>query len=118
MLRVYFLFVDQVGDVETVRGTDIMHDAILLATWDKDKRQLIMDTSDAEHLALATLAISWRNPLPQEIDLFNSIIFSLPPSTDTIRAEEILSLSPPVITMPEMWELLRIFGKHLGYTFN
>lgn len=39
-----------------------------------------------------------------------------PPLTqDEIRAGELLATSPPVITLPEIWELLRIFGRKLGY---
>lgn len=37
------------------------------------------------------------------------------PDPDTIRAAEILATSPSAITMPEMWELLRIIGRRLGY---
>jgi len=38
-----------------------------------------------------------------------------PLSQDTIRAKELLAMSPPVISMPEIWELLRIFGRKLKY---
>lgn len=34
---------------------------------------------------------------------------------DERRALEILATSPTAITMPEMWELLRIFGRQFGY---
>lgn len=40
------------------------------------------------------------------------------PDPDTIRAQEILASSPDAITMPEMWELMRIFGRRLGYRFD
>lgn len=36
-------------------------------------------------------------------------------SPDYIRASELLATSPDVIKMPEVWELLRIFGRKLGY---
>lgn len=39
----------------------------------------------------------------------------IPPADDTARVQELLSSSPTVITQPEMWELLRIFGRRLGY---
>lgn len=34
---------------------------------------------------------------------------------DYSRACELLTSSPSVITQPEMWELMRIFGRHMGY---
>jgi len=34
---------------------------------------------------------------------------------DTLKVEELLANSPPVITLSEIWKLLRIFGKKLGY---
>lgn len=34
---------------------------------------------------------------------------------DCERAMALLTTSPSVITMPEIWELLRIFGRRLGY---
>jgi len=40
------------------------------------------------------------------------------PSADGLRAEEILSHSPDGITQPELWELVRIMGKKLGYKFD
>jgi len=38
-----------------------------------------------------------------------------PTPPDVIRAREILATSPSVITQPEMWELMRIFGRKLGF---
>lgn len=40
-----------------------------------------------------------------------------PPSPDIVRATELLATSPQVITMPEMWELMRIFGRLHGISF-
>lgn len=37
------------------------------------------------------------------------------PDLDYDRACELLATSSSVITQPEIWELLRIFGKKLGY---
>lgn len=34
---------------------------------------------------------------------------------DTITARELLGTSPDVITQPEIWQLLRIYGRRLGY---
>lgn len=60
-----------------------------------------------------------------KVDLDNQQIVGNPdwidpdlPTEDDIRCEEILSHSPPVITMPEIWEVLRILGKRLGYDFE
>lgn len=33
------------------------------------------------------------------------------PDPDLARVEDLLSTSPAVITMPEMWELMRLFWK-------
>lgn len=38
--------------------------------------------------------------------------------SDAIRAEELLATSPAVITQPQIWELLRIFGRRLGFSFK
>lgn len=37
---------------------------------------------------------------------------------DYLRAQELLASSPQVITQPEMWELMRIIGRKLGYHFD
>lgn len=34
-----------------------------------------------------------------------------PPDADTLRAQELLTNPPSAITQPEMWELMRIFGR-------
>lgn len=63
-------------------------------------------------------------PLDIDAYLFDEASQSLIPNPayplidpDTLRAEELLQSSPNVITMPEMWELFRIFGRRLGYHF-
>jgi len=51
---------------------------------------------------------------------YDAFIASLPPipepepSPDIIRAREILSNPPTVITQVEMWELVRIYARLLG----
>ncbi len=35
---------------------------------------------------------------------------------DSLRANELLATSPAVITMPEIWEILRILGRIHGLT--
>ena len=52
---------------------------------------------------------------------FNAYLASLPvippPDNDYLRVCELLKTSHLVITQPEVWELLRLFGKKLGYRF-
>ncbi|GAJ15335.1 unnamed protein product [marine sediment metagenome] len=38
----------------------------------------------------------------------------IPPTPDEARLQELLSTSPAVITMPEIWETLRLLGKLHG----
>jgi hypothetical protein len=38
-----------------------------------------------------------------------------PPTEDELRVKELLATSPLVITQPEIWELLRILGRKLGF---
>lgn len=37
------------------------------------------------------------------------------PDPELDRIQEILATSPPIITMPEMWELVRLISHRLGY---
>lgn len=115
MIRVYLLHTHIFDGAEQVAGTDIIHDALLLATPSPDLRKLIMDTTTEEHEALSLLAVEVPEVQPEDIQLYNAQVEILPPDPDTIRAEEILANSPDVITQPEMWELVRIFGRRLGY---
>lgn len=39
------------------------------------------------------------------------------PTPDYTRACQLLETSPLVISQPEVWELLRIYGRRLGYEF-
>lgn len=57
------------------------------------------DTITDEGLEALGLSREWLNT--EYIDLF--------------RARELLANSPDVITQPEMWELLRILGRHFGW---
>lgn len=100
---------------ERVMGCDIIHDALLLTTENPDMRMLIMDTTPEENTLLSVMAIDVRDATPTETDLYNAQVVILPPDPDTIRAEEILGTSPDAITLPEIWELLRIYGRRLGY---
>jgi len=56
-----------------------------------------------------------------KVDLINQVIFGnpdyLPFGPDYVRAHDILKNSPPSIPNNEMCELLRIYGRKLGYDF-
>lgn len=49
-----------------------------------------------------------------EYQAFIDALPPVPPDPDRVRAQELLSNSPDVITQPEMWELMRIFGRLHG----
>jgi len=115
MIRVYILPVIVSNGIESVLGTDIIHDALLLTTADPFIRKLIMDTTEQEHASLVPLSIDTPEATQADIEAFNAQVTILPPDPDTIRAQEILATSPDAITMPEMWELVRVFGRRLGY---
>lgn len=117
MIRVYFLPVETIDGTEQVAGIEWIHDALLECTEDPNIRKLTQDTTQTEHDGLVAVAIAWRDATQEEITLFNAQVEIIPPDPDTLRAEELLSSSPDAIAMPEMWELMRIFGRRLGYDF-
>lgn len=115
MLRVYYLPVEPTPEGERVLGVDLIHGAILECTEEPDVRKLIMDTTADEHAQLEDMAVLVRDPTQDEIDLFNSGVIPQPPDPELDRIVEILETSPGAITMPEMWELLRLIAHRLGY---
>ena len=117
MIRVYFLPVETIDGTEQVAGIEFMHDALLECTEDPQVRCLIQNTTQDEHDGLVAVALTWREPEAIELAQFNAREIEPPPSADTLRAQELLASSPDVITQPEQWELLRIFGRRLGYDF-
>ena len=117
MIRVYLLPVITIGGVEAVDGSQNIFTGVLDTTPDPDIRRLIMDTTPTQHDALAIVAVSWTNATQDEIDYFNGTVIVDPLTPDTLRAEELLASSPQVITQPEMWQLMRIFGRRHGYRF-
>lgn len=115
MIRVYFLPVETIDDTEQVAGCEHVHDALLLTTENPKVRKLIMDTTTEEHEALSLLAVGCPEATQADIDAYNAQVVILPPDPDTARAQELLPTSPDAITTPEIWELLRILARRLGY---
>lgn len=115
MIRVYFLLVEIIDGTEQVLGVHLIHGALLDCTEQPDVRKLIMDTNQDEHFDLEVCSLSWHEATQEELDRYHAEVIIIPPDPDTIRAEEILETSPAVITQPEIWELLRILGRRLGY---
>jgi len=115
MIRVYFLPVETIDGTEQVAGIEWIHDALLYCTKQPDVWKLIMDTTDHEHAQLIELATFSTPASQEEIYYYHNQVIITPPDPDTIRAEEILATSLTVITQPQMWELIRIISRRLGY---
>jgi len=115
MLKVYYLPILTIDTTEAVAGIDLIHDAILDCTEHPGIRKLLMDTTPDEHNAFKLLGVESRDPTQDEIDFYHQTVVITEPDPDTIRAEEILATSPTLITMPEIWELLRIICRRLGF---
>lgn len=115
MIRVYFLPVETISGTEQVAGIGFIHDALLDFTQDALIRKLTMFTTQDEHDILSSLASQFREATQEEIARFNVEVEISPPDPDYDRACELLASSPNVITQPEIWELLRIFGKRYGF---
>ncbi len=111
MIRIYYLPVETIDGTEQVAGIEFIHDAILECTVFPDIRLLIMNSAGEEHDLLADEAITWHEAPQETIDLYLAEVTITPPDTDIARAAQLLTNSPDVITQPEMWELLRIFGR-------
>ncbi|GAH55949.1 unnamed protein product [marine sediment metagenome] len=114
MIRVYFLPVETIDGTESVAGIEYIHDALLECTEEPDVRKLIQDTTDIEHVELISVEAYEAVTTQEDIDHYHALVSSLPLNPDRIRAGELLSSSPAVITIPEMWELMRIFGRLHG----
>lgn len=116
MIRGYLLPLETVNGSEQVVGIDQIHNAVLSTTSDPDVYKLIMDTTTPEHEALSLLAIEVLFTTLEDLASFYARTEPHILSPNELRAQELLETSPAVITMPEMWELLRIYGRRLGYT--
>lgn len=115
MIRVYYLEVQTIDGARQVAGCELIHDSLLQSTIELDLNKLTMDTTEAEHDALIALASSWDAATKIEIALYNEKVTICPPDPDIARAMELLSSSPDVISMPAIWELLRIIGRRFGW---
>ncbi|MBA7685924.1 hypothetical protein ES703_94355 [subsurface metagenome] len=114
MIRVYFLPVQSVDGSEILAGVEIIHDALVECAEEPDIRKLIMDTTDAEHAELLATGAVPAVASQEEIDLYHAEVVIIPLDPDIERARVLLASSPAVITQPEMWELMRIFGRLHG----
>jgi len=117
MITVYLLPVETLNGCDVVAGAEHIHDAVLECTENPNVRKLIMDTTLDEEIALSDVALNVYLPDSEELAIYNAREIAPPPDADALRAAELLAMSPPVITLPEIWELLRIFGRRLGYDF-
>lgn len=113
MIKVYILPVQRLDNTDTAVGIEHIHHALL--TCDAGKATLVQDTTPEEDIALSALALEVRDPTPEEMASLEALPEPVPPTEDELRAGELLATSPAVITQPEIWELLRIFGRKLGY---
>uniref|UniRef100_A0A6H1ZSM1 Uncharacterized protein n=1 Tax=viral metagenome TaxID=1070528 RepID=A0A6H1ZSM1_9ZZZZ len=113
MIKVYILLVQRIDNTDAVVGIEHIHHAFL--TYGAGKATLVQDTTPEEDTALSALAIEVRDPTPEEIAALEALPEPMPPTEDELRVRKLLATSPAVITQPEIWELLRIFGRKLGY---
>ncbi|MBA7699634.1 hypothetical protein ES703_108333 [subsurface metagenome] len=64
MLKVYILPVDRIENTDRPRGSEYIHDFVLI--YDAGKATLIQDTTPDENMALSALAIEVRSPRKEE----------------------------------------------------
>lgn len=115
-IRVYLLPAVIVDGTEQLFGIEFIHDALLECTEDPNERRLIMDVTVDEDAFLSDVALENYDATPEETFRYDSQVIITPLDPDVVRAKAILATSPEVITMPEMWELMRIYGRRLGIT--
>jgi len=114
MIRVYYLPLLIIDGTEQVAGIQWIHDALLEDCESPTIMKLTQDTTSEEDDALIALAYSHHHATQEEIDRYHAQVIIIPPDPDISRAAALLSTSPEAITQPEIWELLRIFGRLLG----
>ncbi len=117
MILVYLLPVTTIGGIEQVAGIEFIHDAVVECTENPTIRKLIQDTTQAEHDGLFLVALSIDEPTPDELTLYNAREIPPPPTPDYIRGCEILHNPNRPMPATDVAEILRIFGRRLGYDF-
>lgn len=117
MISVYFLPVIIANGVEQVAGIEYIHDALLETTDDPMVRKLTQDTNQVEYDHLYPLSMEAYDATQEEIDLYHAVVIIPPVDPYYIRACEILSNPAIPIPAPHLAELVRIFGRRLGYDF-
>lgn len=115
MLRVYELLVEVVNGQEVIDGLQFCREGVLICTIMPTVKYLIQDTTQAEHTGLVDVCIGWHNPSPDEWLMYDVLHITPVTDPDYERAKQLLATSPAVITMPQVWELLRILGKKHGF---
>lgn len=113
-LNVYFLPWSGNDFTNVILKEQLIHHAIVLPTDDIDIRKVIMNTNALTHDRLCFVAHSWRLPTTEERDEYASAAIFPPQDPDLLICEELLGQSSEAITQPEIWQLLRIFGRRLG----
>ncbi len=92
MIRTYYLEteIDTVTGLQTVKGIQYIHDAILGV--EGTLRKLIQDTTDTEHAGLETVAVSWREATAEEKTALTTLPISIPvlDSPDVITLKQYL----------------------------
>jgi len=73
MIKVYYLPVERIENVDQVKGIEYIHNAILECTEEPMVRKLIMDTTPDENTALSALAIEVRDPTLEETSAFEAL---------------------------------------------
>lgn len=112
MIRTYVLPLETTENVISVAGSEYLHGGLMIYNY--DSATVIQESTPEEDAALSALAIEVRDPTPQELAAFESLEPPIPPNPDILELQELLSTSPQVITMPDIWRSLRIIAKHLG----
>ena len=115
MIRVYLLPVLCIQGVDTVVAIEIIHDALLECTANPDVRKLVMDTTPDEHESLVSSGAVPSEATQEDFDAYHALVVTAPPDPDAERYYALLTMSPPSITLPEVWELLRIIGHRFGW---
>lgn len=89
MIRVYYLETERIGNTDTVKGMEYIHNTILGV--EDDLRKLIQDTTDIEHNGLIGVAVSWRAATNEEIELLATLPAPIPDPPDIVLIKKYLA---------------------------